>query len=437
MQTNITKRGVALKFKESSNVELKSIVNNDFKKEVIAFANTNGGEIYVGVDDDGTVIGVENIDDEMEKIGAIIRNGIKPDLTQYTSIEEQVINDKSIIKVTVMRGQKRPYHVSDKGLKTSAVFVRHGVSSVPVTEDTIRTMLKETDGVTFDKSRCLNQDLTFSYAREIFKKQNVAFEESNMKTLGLIDNDGYYTNAALLLSDQCEHSIKCAIYEDTTKMEFKARKEFYGSVLKQIDEAFEYINLSNNQNSTFEGLIRVEHYDYPQYAIREALLNAVVHRDYDYSGSILINIFSNRIEFVSIGGLVKGITFDDVMAGISQPRNALIANVFYRLRLIESYGTGIQRILESYQDQVSKPIFKIAAASFVVVLPKRDSFDGSLSDEDVVINLVKDKSFITRNDIQIVLNCSKFKAINILNMLMERNIIRKSGTGRNTKYTIV
>lgn len=426
-----------MEFKESSNIELKSIVNNDFKKEVIAFANTNGGEIYVGVSDDGNVIGVDNVDEEMEKIGAIIRNGIKPDLTPYTSIEEQIVNDKSIIKVTVMRGQKRPYHISDKGLKPSAVFVRHGVSSVPVTEDAIRLMLKETDGVTFDKSRCLNQDLTFNYAQEVFRKQNVAFEENNMKTLGLIDNDGYFTNAALLLSDQCEHGIKCAIYEDTTKLEFKARKEFYGSILKQIDDAFEYINLNNNQNSTFEGLIRVEHYDYPQYAIREALLNAVVHRDYDYSGSILINIFSNRIEFVSIGGLVKGITFDDVMAGISQPRNTLIANVFYRLRLIESYGTGIQRIMESYQEQVSKPIFNIAAASFVVVLPKKDSFDESLSDEDVVINLVKDKTFITRNDVQVVLNCSKFKAINILNVLVEKNIIQKLGNGRNTKYTTV
>lgn len=135
-----------------------------------------------------------------------------------------------------------------------------------------------------------------------------------MKSLGLIDHDGYYTNAALLLSDQCEHSIKCAVYEDTTKLKFKARKEFYGSILKQVDEAYEYINLCNNQNSTFEGLMRVDHYDYPQYAVREALLNAVVHRDYDYSGSILINIFSNRIEFVSIGGLVKGITLHDVMA---------------------------------------------------------------------------------------------------------------------------
>lgn len=426
-----------MNFKESSSVELKSIVNDDFKKEVIAFANTNGGEIYVGVDDDGVVVGVDNADKVMEKIGAIIRNGIKPDLTPYTSIDEQNVDGKCIIKVTVMRGQKRPYHISDKGLKPSAVFVRHGVSSVPVTEEAIRTMLKETDGVTFDKARCLNQELTFNYTKEVFQKQNVAFEESNMKSLGLIDNDGYYTNAALLLSDQCEHSIKCAVYEDNTKLEFKARKEFYGSILKQVDEAYEYINLCNNQNSTFEGLIRVDHYDYPQYAVREALLNAVVHRDYDYSGSILINIFSNRIEFVSIGGLVKGITLNDVMAGVSQPRNALIANIFYRLKLIESYGTGIQRIMESYQDQLIKPTFKIGPASFVVTLPKRKPFNDSTTEEETVMNLLNDKKFITRKDIEFVLNCSKFKAINVINELIKKGAIKKTGAGKDTQYTVV
>ena len=271
----------------------------------------------------------------------------------------------------------------------------------------------------------------------MFQKQNVAFEDSNMKSLGLIDHDGYYTNAALLLSDQCEHSIKCAVYEDTTKLEFKARKEFYGSILKQVDEAYEYINLCNNQNSTFEGLMRVDHYDYPQYAVREALLNAVVHRDYDYSGSILINIFSNRIEFVSIGGLVKGITLHDVMAGVSQPRNTLIANIFYRLKLIESYGTGIQRIMESYQDQMVKPTFNIGPASFVVTLPKRKPFNDSTTDEETVMNLLNDKKFITRKDVEFVLNCSKFKAINVINALIEKGAIKKTGAGRDTQYTVV
>lgn len=334
---------------ESFTVELKQEVNADFKKEVIAFANTDGGEIYVGVAKDGSVTGVPKAEQVMEQIGNMIRDGIKPDLSGYTAIEAVPERDKTVVKVTVLRGAKRPYHLTEKGLKPTGVFIRHGVSSVPATEEMIREMLRESDGVTFDKSRCINQDLTFEYAAKYFADNHVSFNENNKRTLHLIDADGYYTNAALLLSDQCEHSIKCAVYEGNGKTKFKTRKEFTGSVLRQMDEAYEFISLNNNLNSTIEGLKRVDNPDYPPYAIREALLNAIVHRDYDYSGSILINIFDDRMEFVSIGGLVKGMTMQDVMGGVSQPRNMVLANIFYRLELIESYGTGIRRIMESYE----------------------------------------------------------------------------------------
>lgn len=167
------------------------------------------------------------------------------------------------------------------------------------------------------------------------------------------------TNTALLLSDQCEHSIKCAVYDGVGKTKFKARKEFFGSILKQMDEAYEYVNLSNNQNSTFDGLKRIDHPDYPAEAIREALLNVVIHRDYDYSGSIIINVYEDRIEFVSIGGLVKGITVIDIMNGVSQPRNPIIADVFYRLELIESCGTGIKKSSRVIQKLCENPKFNL------------------------------------------------------------------------------
>lgn len=146
----------------------------------------------------------------MEQIGNMIRDGIKPDLSAYTSINAVNENDKTVIRVNVLRGTKRPYHLTDKGLKPSGVFIRHGISSVPATDEMIREMLRESDGVTFDKSRCMNQEITFSYADMYFGKANLPFGDSNKKTLKLLDADGYYTNTALLLSDQCGHSIKWA-----------------------------------------------------------------------------------------------------------------------------------------------------------------------------------------------------------------------------------
>lgn len=433
--------GDVMEYRESYTTELKELINADFKKEVIAFANADGGEIYVGVTKQGKVIGIKDVESEMERISNMIRDGIKPDLTSFTLISEIQHEDATIIRVSVSRGSKRPYHLIDKGLKPSGVYIRHGVTSSPVSDEMIRQMIKDSDVTTFDKARSINQDLTFHYAERYFRDSNVFFQENNKRTLKLIDEDGYYTNAALLISDQCEHTIKCAVYKGTGKTNFQGRKEFNGSILRQMDEAYEYINLLNNKNSTIDNLKRVDHPDYPEYAIREALLNTIVHRDYDYSGSVLINIFDNRIELVSIGGLVKGLTLIDIMAGVSQTRNTIVANIFYRLELIESYGTGIQRIIESYEGNIMQPVFSPAPASFLVVLPNQNYIaenvkDEVLSNEDKVLNLLKTKGEIIRRDIEELLGCSAFPATKILNSLLKQNKIIKMGSARATRYIL-
>lgn len=428
-----------MKYIESEYMELKEKVNSDFKKEIVAFANTNGGEIYVGISRNGEIVGVDNAEAEMERISNMIRDGIKPDITAYTTLERFTEDEKNIIKVNVLRGEKRPYHISDKGLRPAGVYIRHGVTSAPASDEAIRQMLKESDGTAFDKARSANQDLTFDYAESFFARRGLSLNNSNKRTLKLITSDGYYTNAALLLSDQCEHSIKCALYNGSGKMEFQARKEFFGSILKQMDEAYAYIALCNKNRSTFEGLRRIDIQDYPEFAIREALLNTIVHRDYDYSGCTIINIFTDRMEFVSLGGLVKGLTLTDILGGVSQSRNSVIASVFYRLELIESYGTGIKRIMESYEGNSVQPSFAPAPASFVVTLPNVNEnpslrFDTNLTDEEKVLKLFETSKYITRKDVERLLQSSSFPAINILNKLLEEKRILRVGSARSTKY---
>lgn len=186
---------------------------------------------------------------------------------------------------------------------------------------------------------------------------------------------------------------------------------------------------------------RVDHPDYPEYAIREALLNTIVHRDYDYTGSILINIFDDRIEFVSIGSLVKGFTLIDIMGGVSQTRNTIVANIFYRLELIESYGTGIQRIIESYEGNKNQPEFLPGPASFLVIIPNMNYIDVDieneiLSDEEKVLNLLKAKTEITRRDVEELLGCSAFPATKLLNSLIKQNKIMRIGSARATRYVL-
>ena len=430
-----------MKYVESPQLELKEQINAEFKKEIIAFANTDGGEIYVGIARDGSITGIADPESEMEKIGNMIRDGIKPDLTAYTSIERVEDDGKNLIRVSVTRGLKRPYHLTDKGLKPTGVFVRHGVSSVPATDEAIRQMLRESDGTTFDKMRSVNQELTFEYAEKTFQTSQIVFDAVHKRTLGLIDVDGYYTNAALLLSDQCGHIIRCAVYEGTGRNKFKTRKEFSGSILKQMDDAYSFLSLNNNLRATFDGLRRIDHADYPEEAMREALVNAVVHRDYDYSGSIIINIYDDRMEFISLGGLVKGLTLADIRGGVSQPRNAVIANVFYRLELIESYGTGIQKILESYAGCGIEPKFAPAPASFVVTLPNRNTAETTASDpglsrEENILRLMAKQGAVTRKDVEQLLGCSSFPANKALAALVEQGKIVKTGAARGTKYVL-
>jgi len=422
--------------KETENIEFKRELNESLKKELVAFANSYGGEIYIGIDDDGKIVGLDNAKQDLEAISNIIRDSIKPDLTLITSVKIVKFEEKEVIKIEVLKGTKRPYHLAAKGLKPSGVYVRHGITSAPATEDSIRQMIIESDGTIFENTRCLNQELTFNYAKKIFSEKQIGFEKSNQRTLGLINEDEYYTNLGLLFSEQCQHSIKCALYDGNTKFEFRDRKEFSGSILKQLDEAYEYISLQNKVESNFKGLNRVDREDYPFYAIREALINAVVHRDYSFSGSILIHIFEDRMEFVSVGGLVAGLTLDDIMLGISESRNKNLAACFYRLKLIESYGTGIQRIYESYSKYSVEPEFKISENAFVVVLPNVNYKIDLDNNNEKILKIIKNRVNVSRKDIETDLKLSKSTVTLMLNKLLQEGKIQQEGKARNTRYCI-
>ena len=334
-------------FRESETIELKEIVTDEIKKEIIAFANCNGGKLYIGVKDDGTVIGVDDADNVSLQISNMVRDTIKPDVTMFVHYETIEEEGKEIIAIDIQRGTDRPYYLAKKGMRPEGVYVRQGYSSVPATDTAIRRMVKETDGDRFEAMRSLNQDLTFEATKKEFDLRKIEFGSKQMQTLKLIDQDGLYTNLGLLLSDQCVHTIKVAVFQGTDQMVFKDRREFSGSLLKQMNEVYDFIDLHNQTRATIEKLLRIDVRDYPEVAVREALLNMLVHRDYSFSSSALISIYTDRIEFVSIGGLMPGIDLEDIMVGLSICRNQELANVFYRLHLIEAYGTGMRKIMKA------------------------------------------------------------------------------------------
>ena len=444
-------------FRESETVELKEVVVDDIKKEIIAFANCDGGKLYIGVRDDGTVIGLDNADSVSLQISNMVRDAIKPDITMFLHYETIVENGKNIVAVDIQRGTDRPYYLAKKGMRPEGVYVRQGYSSVPATDTAIRRMIKETDGDRFEAMRCLNQDLTFEATKKEFELRKTDFGSQQMRTLKLIDQDGLYSNLALLLSDQCVHTIKVAVFQGTDQTIFKDRREFTGSLMQQMNEVYDFIDFRNQTRATIEKLYRVDVRDYPEVAVREALLNLLVHRDYSFSASAFISIYEDRIEFVSIGGLMPDIELEDVMVGISVCRNQDLANVFYRLHLIEAYGTGMGKIMKAYESMQVKPVIETTKNAFKIILPNINAkyetenatvktksgtpvtihTEKELSDEEEkILEYARKHGAITRNDVIGLLEVSASTAARVIRKMVKTNLLEQKGKARNTHYTI-
>lgn len=260
-------------FAENKTTEFKREYVEDIKNTIVAFANCDGGTLYIGVEHNGEVCGVDNVDGTMLRVTNAIRDAVRPDITMFVECRNDIMDEKPIVRVIVQRGIARPYYLRGKGIRPEGVYVRQGASTVPATDVAILNMIKETSGDSYETARSLDQDLTFNKASDFFKKRNVEFEKAQMRTLHLIGEDDTYTNLALLLSEQCTHMIKLAVFEGSKKSVFRDRRELSGSLLTQLEEAFDYIDRYNRIRAEFSGLDRLDMRDYPPEAIREALLN--------------------------------------------------------------------------------------------------------------------------------------------------------------------
>lgn len=438
---------------EGIQIEYKREYVDNFKYSVIAFANGEGGQILFGMNDDGSVCGLSNVDETMLKVTNAVRDSIRPDITLFTKCENIIVEGKDVVRLTVLRGTSRPYYISGKGIRPEGVFVRQGASSVPASEAAILQMIHESSNFIYEEERSLNQDLTFSQAELQFSSRSIEFGEGQKKSLGLIAPDGMYTNLGLLLSDQCPHIIKVAVFKGSSKSVFQNRREFNGSLLKQLDDAFSFLDLCNQTASEIHGLERVDSKSYPGDSIRETLLNLIVHRDYAVLSPALISVFDDRIEFVSIGGLLPQVSFDDIMLGISISRNPKLANIFYRLHLIEAYGTGILKINESYSDKSVKPKIEVSSHAFKVTLPnanfekQQELYKIKLEErlmavrqpftrEQQIDSLFARKQFVSRKDLEDTLSTSQANAVLILRKMLEEGKIKKVGSGKNVRYIV-
>ena len=454
--------------REDFRTEFKSEYIDNIKAAVIAFANTDGGTLYIGVEDDGNVCGVEDPDDVVLRVQNALRDAVRPDIMMFVHCTAEEWGGKTVVKIEVQRGTRRPYFLQGKGIRPEGVFVRQGPSTVPASYDAIRSMLRETGGISFEAQVAFEQGLTFEFASAYFQSKGIPFDETKRKTLGLINADGLFTNLALLLSDQCGHSIQVGIFQGKDKIVFIDRASFTGSLFKQLEDAYGYLRRFNRVHS-FVGdeLARVESTDFPAVAIREGILNAVVHRDYASSGPILISLFDDRLEILNQGGLLPNMTVEEVRKGVSEQRNKNLAAVFYRLRLIEAFGTGFSKMDAAYSGCEVKPQLSVTPNSFELILPNRnfverhhenvsasgvprsvthkptEQLGGARETKltnhsrfDQVLALCRKQGKVSRQEVQLALGLSQSSAIQLLNRLLSSRQIVRVKDGRSVRYEL-
>lgn len=442
---------------EGSKVEYKRELTREVVKSVIGLMNADGGEIFIGIEDDGSICGVDDPDEVLLQVTSLLRDSIRPDALMFISCDPV----KHVVRILVLKGTRKPYYLAAKGNRPEGVYVRRGAATIPASPDLIYELLRQTEGGDFESETALRQDLTFNALQEHFQRRGIDLTEESKRTLGIIGPQGSYTNLAMLLSDQCVHQIKIATFNGNDFDKISTRYEASGSVLSQLDVVFDILKRNQAIISNIRGLVRDDFETYPEVALREALVNAIVHRDYSYSGPIRIDIFSDRMEFMNFGRLMKGLTVDDIGFGLSELRNQKLAAIFYRLGYIEAYGTGLRSIQEKYRESMTKPSIEVSNNGFKLTLPKfvieefcevnkkggsgrkkmvgesRVSDHQPKSASDRFADFCNEHAEFTRQQLQDELGVSQTTANNLIRRRIDSGEIRKSRVGRFIKYEVL
>ncbi|RDB59708.1 AAA family ATPase [Gordonibacter sp. 28C] len=443
-------------FVESDHIEFKREYSKTVLKTVVAFANTDGGVIYLGIDDSGTICGLSDPDAVLLSATNAIRSSIKPDAAMVVQCKRQKMHGKQVVRIRVERGAKRPYYLSNKGMRPEGVYVRQGSASFMATEAEIASLLKETQKDSYEDRRCLVQKLTFDEMRAVFRREGVPYSRATLSVLGAVDEDGQFTNLGWLLSDQCASSIKLASFFGSKRTTFKHRLETGGSLLTQFDQALGFLAEHTHYKTAFVNMKRVDYDDYPPDAVREALINAIIHQDYGLALSTQVSVFEDRIEIVSHGDSPASYSLDEFQMDVSVPRNPKLAAAFYRIGLIEAYGTGIARMFEAYEGSGTAPRFDITDHLFGVVLPNRNGSDFELRTEPgaprmtaparaaeagelrrqerAVLSVVEEAGPLRRSEIQERFDFSQATLLRILKRLEEQGAVQAEGNTRRRVY---
>lgn len=437
---------------ENKKIEFKIDIpekENNLKKEIVSFLNSNDGEIYLGVDDNG-VPNLDLIKKKSKYWEQTISNWITNAFNENVKDFVEVISDDSSFKIKILEGNNKPYYYTDgKGFNSKGIYIRVGSTKRRADLEEVKKMLFNRKPNSFESTLINNDKLTFKYLENKFEEKGLKF---NPIALSLINKDNKYNNAALLLSDQNPTISKFAVFADTKVSVFLDKKEFTGSIVKQLDDMIYFSNLLNRKKITINGNPeRNEYLDIPEVALREAIVNCFCHRDYSLTGDIKIEFFDDKVKIFSPGGLPDNLTLEDVKEGFTAKRNKIIVNVLDKIGLIENYATGVRKIFEGYEGFRKQPNYYISENGILVTLFNRNYDEsqeqsGNINDleepknlerSERMILLIKENPKITTDELSDCLDISKRTIKREISKLKLENKIKYIGSGKSGYWAII
>lgn len=344
--------------KETNRIEYKRELTSelDIEKEVVAFLNyKEGGYIYIGIDKNGNAVGVENTDDCILKIKDRIKHNVSPSAMGLFDISVEKRDGKDVVKITVASGIEKPYFKTKFGMTPKGAFIRVGTSVEQMNQDMIDRLFAMRTRNSIGRIVSNRQDLTFEQLRIYYEEHGKRLNDNFKRSLELTTEDGKLNYVAYLLADENNNSIKVAKYSSLDRCDLIENNEYgYCSLIKATKSVLAKLDIENKIAATITPVERIETPLWNKIALREAVINAIVHNDYSFEVPPKFEIFPDRLEITSAGRLPESLTKEEFFGGVSIPRNKELMRIYRDVELVESLGSGIPRILRAYGEDCFK-----------------------------------------------------------------------------------
>jgi ATP-dependent DNA helicase RecG len=457
---------------EGKILELKEKLpkNTNIAKTVIAFSNTGGGKLIIGVNDKREIVGIDDIAlfEIQDKITSIISDQCSPNI--IPEIYSVNIESKLVLVIEVVRGNLKPYFLKNQG-KAKGTYIRIGATNRLADLENINELERQKRHIGFDEEICYEttfENLDCSPLLDRFKKNGKTLTTEKLENLKLVKTENsilYPTNALMILLGKFSHcAVKCARFKGTTMDIFIDKKEYTGDIFSILENTQHFILNHINLGAIINGLYRKEVYEIPEVAIREALVNALIHRDYVNGGrDIKVGVYDDVVNIVSPGSLPNNITMEDIFNGRSESRNRVLANIFKELGLLEQWGSGINRIINSSKEY-GLPIPKIEEKNDfmdIEIVRKKEipinqstekrsittdyerlrtianDYEQLIPEKQSILLYLLDHKSISKKEAASLIKSKNTKTYEVLKELMETDkLVDKQGQGRATHYIL-